>query len=662
MSFLRESWRSSRWHQLTASVTLASLILVLTSASFAKESTFLAPASSPAAQRALEELQSALRQQFWATALDLAEDTIREHPRELFQVEPGWFVSAALLRRWCLEHVHDAAPQEYLRLVQSEASRLSATLDTNPADRRATLQVLAEQYPGAQQTNEAELELGNIAWRAGNLDLARRCWSRAAVNSKAASSETESIAGAALLRLGMCDVVEGRAHAAQRFQQRLSAEFPTLSGQLGGESGLLPELLQRAIDNARGNITAAPGLELSHQLHRITVNERQDGLWLAPPASIACSARGILLINDMNGIRALDAQTGQPAWPVPAQEDRGFLYTNSTSFASASPVSTEMPFFGIVDEEDWYGGQDLVADANSRFVGYRRLIAVDLTAEGRLRWISDTSSLEALDDDVSWTTAVWASPPATDPAYVYAVLRSSGDKARAAVATIDRLSGKIARLAELPDELLSPESIVDNELRILDDKILWLHGPWLLCLPVQKEGIHWFRRLSRRDVRGANPSLNRLAVIRGQPCVALEDSITQYDLNSGEILWAQENLSPLSGIVGDQDDLLVASGEHVWGIDLIDGAIRWRAGGDDIARTPHGPALLRHGSILWIHDDELWTLDVRTGRALQRLPAEQIGMRNVRELDVRGNLLRLATLRSLTTIELVDKSMTKANP
>jgi outer membrane protein assembly factor BamB len=136
---------------------------------------------------------------------------------------------------------------------------------------------------------------------------------------------------------------------------------------------------------------------------------------------------------------------------------------------------------------------------------------------------------------------------------------------------------------------------------------------WLASYPRRMEGVTGM---------GSPVTHNPAIVHANKVIVAPEDTdrVLAFDRLSGHLVWEANPGGRVAHLLGVASGKLVVTGNHVWTIDLEDGAIRSRWPEGQTLEQGYGRGLLAGGEIYWPTRDTLYILDQATGRPTDRPP------------------------------------------
>lgn len=335
-------------------------------------------------------------------------------------------------------------------------------------------------------------------------------------------------------------------------------------------------------------------------------------LWVVPvrqasdPSKQLSSCRlhtsgDLLIIEDSEGVRALNLHTGVAAWGRGGEEvDPGDLVRSEPSLARSEVSGTLMGSL-------WVGWID------------RGLLALDLNAEGQVLWFR---RIEELADSELIRFRPHGPPVRTGDAILAPLIAESSHSSVKLVCV--SVQGEIVWRREvmisIPKRIRPPSSTLFYD----EDKkaIYWIPGgARLLALEEETGTIQWETELV--------PDETESQFGRGIPSISLSgDSLfvtTGTTLNrvrrsNGEIIWRHDFLIPSGTICGDIDGLVILAGGWLTGVSRDSGLIRWRAGNRH--RKIEFPCATTWYQDILVSaiDGELWGIDPKSGGVTLRTP------------------------------------------
>ena len=375
-----------------------------------------------------------------------------------------------------------------------------------------------------------------------------------------------------------------------------------------------------------------PAISLGEPLEADAVNaqkfgsrriaEASDGLLSYHPVV----AGDLLLYSNGQQIFAFDLHSGKPAWPGDPTKKPGEIYAEDIAGAPAvrSAHGLGVPRFTLtVADGKLYArmGSQVTTRPVEAYEAHagRSLVCLDLNAQGRLlRKIAP--------DDDRWA---FEGAPLAEGTDMYVAMRKSDVRPQAHVACFDRETGRrrwrtMISSADTPAEGLLEE--MTHSLVTLDQGVLYTNTNlgavaaisardgrvlWISTYPrAKRSGSFGQRQHGGHFYRDLNPCVYH----RGMLLVAPSDSeaILAFDAASGQLLWQSSLAADAVHLLGASGGNLIASGEHLWWIDLAGGKIvaRWPE------QSPHGygRGILADDKIYWPTREALYVFDQKVTR------------------------------------------------
>jgi len=322
-----------------------------------------------------------------------------------------------------------------------------------------------------------------------------------------------------------------------------------------------------------------------------------------PPTSPLLT-NDLLLLQDRDGIRALDPFTGHPAWPAGAQ-DAGFLWTSS--FRKPGPGEPLSGHPGaVLSGNHWIGFVD------------HQLVSLDLEAEGRLAW---SLRLEELLGNLRARGKEASRPVASGDSILITV---RNDNTRSHVLVSCTTAGQVQWRSEAL-ECSHPHSfdvLAPGEAK--SGVVYWLAGgQTLVAADIRSGKFLWKQSFPTAwDGQTEQNSLAADLQVHQQEILALvQGKLFVLDQQDGAILWGDESESPVWSLLGVHNGILAASGPaRLVGIDLKTRSPRWRIDTEEPESVLPKLGLLREGYAVWPTASELWVVELDRGILLERVP------------------------------------------
>ena len=345
--------------------------------------------------------------------------------------------------------------------------------------------------------------------------------------------------------------------------------------------------------------------------HRVA--ERNDGLLSYHPVVVG----DMLLVLTGGQILAFNLHTGKPLWPGSAERPAGEIFHDTTLAVALDRSSRGLgvPRFTLTAHDGRLyarvGSQvtGRAIEGGDSFAG--RLICLDLKAEGRLLW-------QIVPEDERWA---FEGAPLVDGSDIYVAMRHSDVRPQVHIACFDAQSGQrrwrtMICAAETPAGGQMEE--LTHNLLTLDEGTLYLNTNLgavgaVSALDGHLLWISTYPRAKRLTPAGGNKrvahfyrDLNPCVYYQGTVLVAPSDSelIMALDAGSGQPLWETSLAADTVHLLGVGQGNLIASGDHLWWIDVATGKVRARW--PDQSPHGYGRGILAGDKIFWPTRDMLY--------------------------------------------------------
>jgi hypothetical protein len=349
---------------------------------------------------------------------------------------------------------------------------------------------------------------------------------------------------------------------------------------------------------------------------------------------------GRVFFNDPRRIQALDLSTGKPALTA-----SGTLYQLDAVPGGEGPaviapaiilgngrVSIAGAVAGVPRYTMTYAngvlyarvGED--ATGHSQTTGQRReerLVGIDLRREGLL-------TFEVKPDDGSWS---FDGAPICDGQRVYVAMRRSDVKPHVFVASFDAATGRrLWRTSIAAGDTPSSgrgEEVTHDLLTLVGDRIYVNTNLGVVAAVATADGqIAWLRRYDRvpGTIREPTPLCfdrdpSPCMYDRGMLFVAPADAPTIFalDADTGQTLWATNQLGDAVNLLGVVDGILIAGGNRLASVDARSGRVRfvWPES-DSAGIRGFGRGLVAGHEVFWPSRDKIYVLDAVTGQQTRK--------------------------------------------
>jgi outer membrane protein assembly factor BamB len=155
---------------------------------------------------------------------------------------------------------------------------------------------------------------------------------------------------------------------------------------------------------------------------------------------------------------------------------------------------------------------------------------------------------------------------------------------------------------------------------------------------------------------GSDDAPSALVYCGGRVFAKPRDSnqLMAFHAGEGRLLWSLDSPSRIRHLLGVVEGRLIASGDHLWGIEAATGRA-WRFGFDDPEGYGFGRGTIAGGRIYWPTHEDLFVVNAMSGQLLDRIlmnPASGITGGN---LTIAGDRLIIAGPSTLTMLGPLSK-------
>jgi outer membrane protein assembly factor BamB len=395
--------------------------------------------------------------------------------------------------------------------------------------------------------------------------------------------------------------------------------------------------------------------------HPPQILEFRRCLWSVPLSAREESARGarpqvavvrpsvtdsLVLIDDAMGVRAIDLQTGQSAWPS-GDDDPGFLITPNDlpptepipGLANVSPT-----WNGVIPNGRWIGAIANQSLSTSDPAFPSTLVCLDLAAQGRLDWLWHVGR--------SMRNGWISGPPIATGDHDRIAVPARGAAGSLNVFCLTAAGDLLWRSEEV--ESPPQAGVVMDTLAYSQDKILVnVSGQQLMALDARTGQRLWRRSFSTRSIhRSEIEGFHPLIPFENHVLAVTASGLASLDAETGNVAWLNEAESISGFWLGIREGMAIVAGDWLWGIDARTGKVLWQTGFNRRGLRTAGQGLFLNGSVIWPTEQELWTVETASGRILQRSPLVALTGISGGNLAIAGQILLIAGPKRLTAFRV----------
>ena len=561
----------------------------------------------------------------WAAAIDLL-DRLSADPGDLLvKASAGRYIGL----RSAIQQRLTRLPPAGLEVYQKRTTSNTATLLTRArAEGRPTLLWRLVEDSAATPAGQSALQdLATQAATRGDLELALRLWSRLLPASLAETPavlppmlsvpltdprQIESVAQRVQLARQLIDTPFGAFKRDAR-QEVVTRELPPASpkaGSLADDSGADSDRPPRFGPVRWSTVATANCPEPEFQA----------------PLSLAARSSGLLLINDGDVVRAVQAATGDPYWPTGQPDDVGVLWESRDSTLESPDelpcritggLCTTDRYYGVLgDTPRWRSRPGLIPQSGS-------LIALDLsTGQGRLDWRVESRDLPESDWLFHGAPAVARGHLPGDDLVVVPLCRPDS-QVELAVAAFFADDGRLAWWRRIGTSAAAAgRPLPETQLLVQAGLIVarTLTGV-VVAVDTRHGQIQWASTAlvtSPPTLRGSPASLldargGRLVVGSPAPSRTEPPQVVGFSLDSGEEVWRQAIPFPVQSVVCAGTEKVLVAGTRLRALASQTGRPLWEHGTEDPIGAGTGAPRVYNSTVVWPSRTGLWGVDLASG-------------------------------------------------
>ena len=441
------------------------------------------------------------------------------------------------------------------------------------------LQRVADQFFCSSWGDEALFALGELALQRGDYQAARNAWTRLGAYPDSDISQTEVQA-----RLVLVSVRQDDWERAECELAKLRESFPTATGRLGGEEGVLADLLAGLMKQARQWLATRPAPDWrtfgkNFQRSNAHADLRPKGsyefVWSQPLDNARLSIFPVV-VNDwviyQNAlfVRALHLSDGEQMFLAEGKVFRSPKLASGWLGQSRQTLTASGQFvFGVTTSPLGPRHKSIGVDAPSS------LWSLDLQRDGAL-------ALYRPSED---TSIAFVGAPIVEGARLYVPIRSNDQMARAGIACYDRRTGERnwqRWLCQANTPATGWTNEIASSLLAYDSGILYMNTNLGAVAAVRADDgkVLWLRTYQRKSAeldsegncayyRGPNPCVYHSGVVVAMPSDS--ESLLALDATTGEELWRLDDVDATSRIDSIAEGRLVLKSQGLQSYNLRTG-------------------------------------------------------------------------------------------
>ncbi len=635
----------------------------------------------------LERIKAYLADRQWDEAVETLQRVMESAEDKLLGVTERRYISVRDYGHLQLAALGDEA----LRLYRNRVDPLARKWYEEGVEHRnrgPLLSVLREAFAG-RWGDDALLALGEMALESGDYTQARWYWERILPTELPAGvprtwpgyPDTDLDPAAVRARLVMTSILEGSTARGRDELAQLKRLHGDARGRFGGREVNYTEALEAMLADSAAWPVPEPSSDwptfAGSTLRNTTTRKMIDtgpvawrialggsDIEAKPGAALGFHpvlVGGMVLVNNLREIMAVDAADGKPVW----KGSKPVIYRPEFEGA-AGMLSVPSGALGTPQYTMTVSDGKLYARMGSPVTGLPvqpmrsvrpgHLVCLDLASQGWLMW--------KIMPEKGWA---FEGSPVVEGRNVYIAMRRNDVRPQAYVACFDAQTGRrrwrrFICGAETPARglthqithnllSLAAETLYFNTnlgaiaaLSARDGAVKWVSlYPRALTGDLAKPAPHWRRQL--------NPCL----VDHGTLLVAPADSprIFAFDAATGQMLWQTDTkVQDVQHLLGTTDEHLIAAGSKLYWI-ALDGAQRGRikhVWPDGPEKPGYGRGILAADNVLWPTRERIYVFDQKTARPKRVIDLVPYGVTGGNLLVASGRLL-IATATELIALD-----------
>ena len=629
------------------------------------------------AAKRLENVRGIVEEGDWDAAVAALAELADEFPNELVGVSPGRYLNVAEAAQLLTLQFPAEGLAAYRRRVDGWAQlQFLAAVEARDD---SSLRRLVKDAFASSVGDDALNTLAQWAWERGEVASARRLWTQMIPLDSALGRstirrypDTDHELADVHSKLILCSLAEGDLDRASSELSDFTDMFPDAAGTIAGQEGSYVDLLERLLDDdvawqaaanrsrwstfgagtSRNSVVrrsyALGGPEWSLPLKPVYVPK-----WEHP--RVALPERGVLarypvlydegvFFHDGATVYGLELKSGRPLWPLEGdlddEEPPGKIYPTVPMTVRWNPWT---PIVGLprltttIHNGRLYallGPSVLTVPPSGRQVPPMTLVRLNLEeGQGLMEWSLTSEQLFGPE----WTIT---STPVAEGEFLYVTLLKSTPQLEVAVACLRAADGQLCWQTHVGQALRKPlggRTELGARLLTLADGRLYLATDFgaIAALDARSGNVSWvvtYPSIERSAVArsdessvGLLPPLVDEGVVYVKPNDAEE--LLALDAETGFPYWRRRPPGQIVHLLGVADSSLLVSGDQLWALDVGTGRTNWRFGYDDVAGQGYGRGAIVGDRVFWPTREELVSVDLSSGRPMRRIPlTESLGV------------------------------------
>ncbi len=556
----------------------------------------------------------------WDSAIDLLERLKIENGDVLVKVAPGRFVGLpfAIQQRLC------RLPSAGREVSQKRTHTVAMNVLTRTRRTRdeAALWRIIDESSATPAAPEALQTLAAQAAARGDLELALRLWGRLLDTRDL----PRSMFPAPMISLPDTDLRESRTALLKVIVGRDSVGVPLTSQELtaigGAEAAAwklggrpLIDWVKRPRTPTESVSTLGPLRWTARATANCPLSEYQT------PLSVPWSRAGLLLLNNGQQVRGLNAHDGEPYWSSGTPNDVGVVFddplaeddtTRELPCRIAGGVCTRDRYFGVLSDAPRHRPRPGLVPLSGS------LVALDIAqGQGRVLWQVESRDLPEPEwlfhGKPSLSPGAWPSE-----ALVVVPLCRPAPQVELAIAAFSQDDGhlvwwrRIGTCAADAGQPLPETQLVAKAGLVVARTLTGV----VVALEARQGTVQWASTAMVASPPAQQGSPAPLLDARAGVVVVadpIQSQVAGFSLDSGERLW--QVLLPFSvqGVVCPPHGQVLIAGTRLRAVSLLQGIPLWEHGSDDVAAAGTGVPLVEGATVVWPTRSGLWGLGLDRG-------------------------------------------------